>query len=121
DVTVLERDPAPPPDPEAAWNAWERRGVNQFRLLHFFQPRFRELMDANLPEVTRAFRDAGATVVNPFRDAPAEITGGFQDGDERFDALTARRPVAEAAIARVVAGIDTVKVRRGVAERTRHL
>lgn len=115
DVTVLERDPAPPPDPHAAWSDWERRGVNQFRLLHFFQPRFRELMDASLPEVTREFRDAGALTVNPFRDAPAEVTGGFRDEDARFDALTARRPVAEAAVARVVAGVDGVTVRRGIA------
>jgi flavin-dependent dehydrogenase len=38
-VTVLERDSAPPTDPEAAWNGWERRGVNQFRMLHYFAPR----------------------------------------------------------------------------------
>lgn len=116
DVIVLERDAAPPPEPDVAWDEWERRGVTQFHLLHFFQPRFRALMDANLPEVTRAFRDAGAATVNPFRDAPAEVTGGFREGsDERFDALTARRPVAEAAVARVVAGFDNVEVRRGVA------
>ena len=36
EVTVLERDPAPAPDPDKAWDDWERRGVNQFRLPHFF-------------------------------------------------------------------------------------
>lgn len=113
-VTVLERDPAFPPDPEAAWEGWERRGVNQFRLLHFFQPRYRQLMDANVPEVVTALLDAGALVVNPFRDAPAEVTGGFREGDECHDAVTARRPVAEAAIARVVAATENVAVRRGV-------
>ncbi len=113
-VTVLERDPALPPDPGAAWDRWERRGVNQFRLLHYFQPRFRGVMEANAPEVVAAFSDAGALVVNPFRDAPAEVTGGFRDGDERYDALTARRPVAEAAMARVVAATEDVEVRRGV-------
>ena len=76
-VTVLERDPAPPPDPEEAWEGWERRGVNQFRLLHFFQPRYREVMDANAPEVVAALRDAGALLVNPLRDAPAECHGWF--------------------------------------------
>ena len=36
-VVVLERDPAPPPgDPETAWTAWHRQGVNQFHLLHAF-------------------------------------------------------------------------------------
>ena len=112
-VTVLERDPAPAPDPEEAWNGWERRGVNQFRLLHFFQPRYREVMDANAPDVVAALLGAGALVVNPFRDAPTEVTGGFREGDERHDAVTARRPVAEAAIARLVAATDSLDVRRG--------
>ena len=112
-VTVLERDPAPPPDPEGAWDGWERRGVNQFRLLHFLQARYRELMQANVPEVVAALADAGALLVNPLRDAPAEVTGGFRAGDERHDALTARRPVAEAAVARVVAASDGIDVRRG--------
>ena len=113
-VTVLERDPALPPDPEAAWEGWERRGVNQFRLLHYFQPRYRDVMDSNAPDVIAALLDAGALVVNPCRDAPAEVTGGFREGDERHDAVTARRPVAEAAIARVVAATDNLEVRRGV-------
>ena len=42
DVTVLERDANEPvDDPEAAWNGWERRGVGQFRMLHFMLPRWR--------------------------------------------------------------------------------
>jgi 2-polyprenyl-6-methoxyphenol hydroxylase-like FAD-dependent oxidoreductase len=114
-VTVLERDPALPPDPAEAWDDWERRSVNQFRLLHFFQPRYRELMEVNVPEVVAALSDAGALVVNPCRDAPAEFTGGFREGDERLDALTARRPVAEAVIAQLVAASDGIEVRRGVA------
>ena len=73
-----------------AWEGWERRGVNQFRLLHFFQPRYREMMEANAPDVVAALLDAGALLVNPFRDAPAEVTGGFREGDERHDAVTAR-------------------------------
>jgi 2-polyprenyl-6-methoxyphenol hydroxylase-like FAD-dependent oxidoreductase len=113
-VTVLERDPAPPPSPDAAWDGWDRRGVNQFRLLHFFQPRYREVMEANAPDVVTALLDAGALVVNPFRDAPVEVTGGFRAGDESHDAVTARRPVAEAAIARVVTATDNLDVQRGV-------
>jgi glycine/D-amino acid oxidase-like deaminating enzyme len=53
-VTVLERDPAPPPAPADAWRDWERRGVNQFRLPHAFLPRFRQLLDAELPDVPSA-------------------------------------------------------------------
>jgi 2-polyprenyl-6-methoxyphenol hydroxylase-like FAD-dependent oxidoreductase len=115
DVTVLERDPAPPPDPQQAWSDWERKGVNQFRLLHYFAPRFREVMETNAPEVVRALEAAGALCSNPFRSAPAEITGGFRETDARYDAVTARRPVAEAAIAGVVDATDNLTVRRGVA------
>jgi 2-polyprenyl-6-methoxyphenol hydroxylase-like FAD-dependent oxidoreductase len=114
DVTLLERDAAPPPaDADAAWGDWDRRGVNQFRLLHFFQPRFRELMSAELPDVVEAFDAAGALHFNPVADAPAEMTGGHRDGDERFEAVTGRRPVMEAAIARVAA--TTLDIRRGAA------
>jgi 2-polyprenyl-6-methoxyphenol hydroxylase-like FAD-dependent oxidoreductase len=115
DVTLLERDPAPPPDPETAWTDWERRGVNQFRMLHYFAPRFSQIMKANVPEVLREFENVGAICVNPIRDAPAEVTGGFRDDDARYDAVTARRPIAEAAIARVVESADNVTVQRGVA------
>ena len=66
--------------------------MNQFRRLHFFQPRYRELMDANVHDVVAALLDAGALVVNPLRDAPAEVTGGFREGDERHDAVTAQSP-----------------------------
>jgi 2-polyprenyl-6-methoxyphenol hydroxylase-like FAD-dependent oxidoreductase len=115
DVTVLERDPAPPPDPRQAWEAWERRGVNQFRLLHFFAPRFRDIVEANLPDVAAAFDAAGALRSNPLRDAPAEFTGGYRESDAKYETLTARRPVAEAAVASVVAKNDHIDMRRGVA------
>ena len=75
EVTVLERDPAVPTSPGAAWSDWERRGVNQFRLLHFFAAGFHNVMETNAPEVLGALEDAGALLVNPFRDAPAEVTG----------------------------------------------
>ena len=113
DVTVLERDAAPPADPEAAWESWERKGVNQFRMLHFFQPRFCELMTEAAPEIIGAMRAAGALEMNPFRDLPAEVTGGEQPGDARFDTVTMRRPVAEAAISSVVATNANVEIRRG--------
>ncbi len=117
DVTVLERDPAPPPRPEAVWTDWERRGVNQFRLLHYFQPRFREIVETELPEVAQEFDAAGALRFNPVRLIPEEITGGFRPGDERYEALTARHPVAEGAVARVAARTPNLTVRRGVTVR----
>ena len=113
DVTVLERDPAPPTTPDRAWSDWERRGVRQFRLPHVFQPRFREVMEANAPEVIPALVDSGALRVNTFRDTHPLLTGGWRETDARYDAYTARRPVAEAAVAGVVEATDNITVRRG--------
>jgi 2-polyprenyl-6-methoxyphenol hydroxylase-like FAD-dependent oxidoreductase len=116
EVTVLERDPAlPPGDPRDAWADWERRGVNQFRLVHFFQPRFRQLAEAELPGVIDALEEAGALRINFVAGVPAEITGGFRDSDEAFTAVTGRRPFVEAALASVAGGWPGVTVRRGVA------
>jgi 2-polyprenyl-6-methoxyphenol hydroxylase-like FAD-dependent oxidoreductase len=115
DVTVLERDPAPPPDgADAAWAGWARPGVAQFRQLHFLLPRWRAVMAAEVPEVLTAMLAAGACRTNSLHQRRAEATGGWRPGDERFDAVTARRPVIEAAVASVAAGTPGVTVRRGV-------
>lgn len=38
-VTVLERDPHPPPsDPDVAWARWQRPGIPQLRLTHLPSP-----------------------------------------------------------------------------------
>ena len=103
DVTVLERDPAPPPPPRDAWDDWDRRGVNQFKMLHFFLARFRQVADAELPGLTDAMVDAGALRMNPFVGVPDEMTGGWREGDERFERVTARRPVGESVVATMAA------------------
>jgi len=116
DVTVLERDPAPPPGgPDDAWVQWERRGVNQFRMIHMFLPRFRALLETELPDAAREFEKAGAIRYNALAEIPAEITGGMRPGDEQFEALTARRPVAETALVRAAEGTERMQIRRGVA------
>src|SRR5205823_722817 len=58
-VTVLERDPAEPPEPDAAWAGWDRRGCAQFRLPHYMLPRFRQLLERELPDVATALAEAG--------------------------------------------------------------
>ena len=76
DVTVLERDPTPPPPPNSAWADWERRGVNQFRMVHYFLPKFREVAEQELPGLTEAMVGAGALRNNPIDGAPTDLTGG---------------------------------------------
>ncbi len=65
EVTVLERDANEPvDDPEAAWNGWERRGVGQFRMLHFMLPRWRSEIEAELPEVLTELEARGGLRFN---------------------------------------------------------
>jgi 2-polyprenyl-6-methoxyphenol hydroxylase-like FAD-dependent oxidoreductase len=114
DVTLLERDAAPTPSrTDDAWDSWERRGVNQFRLLHYFLARFRQIVTEELPDVVRELDAAGALRINPFASMPDHVSGGWRDGDERFESITGRRPVVEAAFARVVDAHPKITVRRG--------
>jgi 2-polyprenyl-6-methoxyphenol hydroxylase-like FAD-dependent oxidoreductase len=113
-VTVVERDPAPPPaDVEEAWESWTRTGVNQFRMLHYFLPRFRDGLESELPEVASRLDAAGALRFNPLDGIPAEMTGGRQPGDEFHTVLTARRPVMESVVAGVAAETPGLDIRRG--------
>lgn len=114
-VTVLERDPqGPPEDIDAAWGGWDRGGVAQFRQVHFMQPRFRHLLDAEFPDVREELEHSGGTRFSPFRLAPAITDRVARPGDERFETLTARRPVIELAFARAAALTAGVTIRRGV-------
>ncbi len=115
DVTLLERDAAEPSAPSEAWEDWERRGVNQFRLLHFFQPRFRIDLERELPRVVKALEAAGALRMSPIGGAPVEMTGGVRPGDGDFETVTGRRPVVEAVLAAAALATPGLTVRRGVA------
>jgi 2-polyprenyl-6-methoxyphenol hydroxylase-like FAD-dependent oxidoreductase len=114
DVLVVERDRAEPDgDHDALWSSWERRGVNQFRLVHYFLPGFRVQLERELPGLVAALDSAGAIRHNVLRLVPEQLSGGFRDGDEQFEALTARRPVMEGVLARAATSTPGVEVRRG--------
>ena len=87
DVTVLERDAAAPPaTADEAWNDWERRGVNQFRMIHLFAPRFRSIIETELPDVVAEAEALGALHYNAMRLVPEEMIGGYRPDDDNFDA-----------------------------------
>lgn len=115
-VTVLERDPAPPPPVDRAaesWAGWDRRGVNQFRLPHFMLPRWWAQMREDIPELWPVLRTAGAVEVNTVAALPDSLRGPLRPDDDRFDTVTARRPVLETAMS-AVAEAAGVTIRRGV-------
>ena len=116
DVTLLERDAEPPPaSPRDAWDRWERRGVAQFRQPHNFMPGLRLLLDEDLPEISGALRDAGASrfdLLNPLPPTFADQTP--RPIDDTFWTYTARRPVGEWVFARAAEREPRVTIRRGV-------
>jgi 2-polyprenyl-6-methoxyphenol hydroxylase-like FAD-dependent oxidoreductase len=113
EVTVLERDAAPPPDPANAWDTWERRGVNQFRLPHFFLSRFRATAESELPRLTDALLRAGACRYSVVGNIPDEMKGGSRPDDNRFDVITGRRTVVESVTAGVAEETPRLTIRRG--------
>src|SRR4051812_43379381 len=116
EVIVVERDsagPPPPTDTDTAWNEWQRRGVNQFRLPHFMLPRWWQQVREQLPELGYALQAAGAQQMNLIEALPAERRGPIRPADERFDTVTARRPVLEAVLAAAAEAVG-VTIRRGV-------
>lgn len=115
-VTVLERDPAPPPvEPPAAWDQWKRAGVPQFHQPHNLHPRFRLILDEELPGTVDRLVAAGCVWLDWLALMPPLIRDRTpRPGDERFRFVAGRRPVVEAVLADVTeeSGAD---VRRGVA------
>jgi 2-polyprenyl-6-methoxyphenol hydroxylase-like FAD-dependent oxidoreductase len=78
-------------------------------------PRWRTEIEAELPEVLTELVTRGGLRFNPLTSLPDEVTGGCRPGDERFDTVTARRPVLEGAVAAVARRTPEVQIRRGVA------
>ena len=115
DVTVLEKDPDRLPGyPGDAWQAWQRPGIAQFRQPHMVQAAGSQILAGFLPEVQQALLGAEAASFDLLSNMPPFIEDrASRPGDERFVAVTARRPVLEYAIAGTAEG--SVDVRRGVA------
>ena len=113
DVTVLERDPDPLPNtPRDAWDSWKRQGVMQFRQPHFLLPQGKRVLDAELPEVVRALRDADAASYSALSALPPTLADRApRPGDDKFFTYNARRPVLEHALATVAD--KWVETRRG--------
>lgn len=111
DVTVLERDPAPPGT--EAWTSWQRPGVSQFRHLHFVLPRWHREIEEALPEVVDELVAAGGRPINLIAVLPERVRGAMRSSDRQYDTVTARRPVLEAAVAAAAGRLPGLAVVRG--------
>jgi 2-polyprenyl-6-methoxyphenol hydroxylase-like FAD-dependent oxidoreductase len=97
DVTVLERDDrAVPGAARDAWDAWQRKGVAQFRQPHNFMPGLRAMLERELPDVQQALRAAGAAKFDLLVPMPPFFTDKSpRPIDAKLWTYTARRPTGE--------------------------
>ena len=114
-VTLLEKDGQPPPTSAlGAWERWDRTGVAQFRQIHAMHARFRHIVDAEFPDVRDAIEASGGRrttyVSGIFKSLPDSTP---LPGDERFETVTARRPVVERAFAHAAENTPGVTIIRG--------
>lgn len=93
EVTVVDRDPGPPPGGVEAASAWERRGVAQAQFAHGWPARSAWVLRREAPELLAELHAAGIGTTD------ARFGPGFED--DRV--LTARRPVYEAVLREFVA------------------
>jgi 2-polyprenyl-6-methoxyphenol hydroxylase-like FAD-dependent oxidoreductase len=110
-VTVLERDPAPPADPDEAWDGWDRKGVPQLRLAHVFLSRMRNMIRDEQPDLYAALLDAGCNELTWHESMPATVTDRSpRPIDADLAMLGVRRPVFEQHL-RAAAGKAGVEIR----------
>jgi 2-polyprenyl-6-methoxyphenol hydroxylase-like FAD-dependent oxidoreductase len=116
DVTVLERDGEDAPDSApATWDGWRRKGVAQFRQPHNFMPGLRALLEAELPDVADALRDAGAAKFDLLAVIPPSLTDRApRPIDDKLWTYTARRPTGEWVFLEAAGRQGRIELRRGV-------
>ena len=115
EVVLLERDGGEvPASVDEAWERWARPGVAQFRQPHVVMPRYRQILEAELPDVFARLVGAGATWVNMVEKLPPSITDRDQrPDDDKFRLATGRRAMVEYLHARAAQDEPHLTVRRG--------
>lgn len=113
-VTLLERDPAPPPASIEGVPGWVRRGTPQAGQSHAFVARCRQVLAAEVPDVLDALRQAGAGEI-ALGTAPPPTLESPPEPDPELIVLTARRSVFEWVLRRIVHAEPGVTVRAGAA------
>lgn len=117
DVTLIERDPEPPPpDAADAFDSWDRRSVAQFGLAHWLHARGTSILRDQLPAVYQRLADNGGFHFNLVTYLLDLIPGAEREpADARFDQVTGRRSTMEWAMASSAIEHPGVTVRRGQA------
>ncbi len=98
DVTVIERDAAPPPlSIDEVFAQWERKGATQLRHSHVFLGRLCSILRAEHPELLSALKEAGAREI-PFSESLPSTLRDLnvpEAGDAEMTFLFSRRTTLE--------------------------
>lgn len=113
-VTVLERDPEPPPgDADDAFRDWNRRGVGHLRQSHAFLARLGKIIRTDHPALREALLEMGVRELG-FESMlwPAQKAAYVRKPvDADFTLLTSRRTTLELVMRRYVQTLPNVTIR----------
>ncbi len=113
DVTVIERDDAPPEGgADQAFFEWPRRGATQFRHPHAFLGLMCNLLEESYPDLLENFYAAGARRVD-YRDMLSpELEDKYTPlaGDEKLWVLMCRRATIETVLRRYVGRMPNIRI-----------
>jgi 2-polyprenyl-6-methoxyphenol hydroxylase-like FAD-dependent oxidoreductase len=112
EVVIVERDPAPPEiAPEAAFEAWQRPGVPQFRHAHILLARIQTTLRDRHPELLAELLRAGLYLSTVEEVLPASDYAGIepQPGDADLLHLWGRRATFEYVLRRYVGQLPQVR------------
>ncbi|MCY4213330.1 MAG: FAD-dependent oxidoreductase [Gammaproteobacteria bacterium] len=116
-VTLLERDPPPPPgDADAAFFDWPRRGALQFRHPHAFLGLMCNLLADRYPDLLDALYAAGARRLDFKAMLPPNLVRGYRPkpSDAAIWGLLTRRAVFETVLRRHIQQTDNVTIINGI-------
>lgn len=120
DVVIIERDGGAIPnnadaDADAAWEAWDRRGVAHFHQPHAFLARGRQLLAQRLPDVVAPLAEIALPIRFIDEAPPAIAPLTPEPGDEDLIGFGVRRPTLELIVRRAAERQSGLTIRAGVA------
>lgn len=115
EVTVFERDPAPPAHATDAVLGWQRPGTPQLRQSHAFVARAVRLLAEDAPDLLATLQANGANVFRSADHLPPWITDRApRDTDDEVRTMSVRRPVFDHALHAYALASGVTVDRRGV-------
>jgi 2-polyprenyl-6-methoxyphenol hydroxylase-like FAD-dependent oxidoreductase len=111
EIVIVDRDAAPPPNVETAFDTWERKGVTQLRHSHVFLGCLVTLIRDKHPRLHDMLHKAGARELDFEATLPAALQGKYvaADGDRDLAFLFSRRTTLEHTIRAYVETLPGVR------------